>query len=145
MFTWGRSRLGAGGLKADSRVAAGWLSRFASAFSSDHDLGVWDLAPNWAPCSAGSVPLPLLLPAAHAHGLSLSLSLSNKILKKKKLAAESYILGWTIYFSNSVSPQIKTFPSGKSLPSAPLQTRSQDLRLLLSVTTTSGITASEYA
>ena len=40
--------------------------------------GSWDRAPCWAPCSAGSLllPLPLLLPPAHA------LSQINTILKK---------------------------------------------------------------
>jgi len=43
-------------------------------------LGSWDRAPHWAPCSAGSLllPLPLLLPLL----CTLSLSLTNKIFKK---------------------------------------------------------------
>ena len=46
----------------------------ASAFSSSHDLRVLGWSPRQAPCSAGSLLLPLLLIWA----LSFSLPLSNK-------------------------------------------------------------------
>ena len=39
----------------------------------------WDQVLHWAPCSAGSLPLPLLLPPS-----APTLSQINKILKKKK-------------------------------------------------------------
>ena len=49
--------------------------------------GSWDQVPHRAPCSAGSLSLPLHLPAAPP-ACSLSLSQINKILKKKLQKAE---------------------------------------------------------
>ena len=49
----------------------------ASALGSGHDLEVLDQAPCWAPCSVGSMLLPLPLPPAHALSLSCLKYLNN--------------------------------------------------------------------
>jgi len=62
----------------------------AFAFGSGHDPGVPGLSPHLAPCSAGSLLLPLTLPGLNSFSLSLSHSLSNKQnLKKKKKERKS--------------------------------------------------------
>jgi len=51
-------------------------------------LGSWDQAPHWAPCSAGSLLLPLPFPLL-VFLLSLSLcQINKKILKKKEFCSE---------------------------------------------------------
>ena len=55
-----------------------WVAQLVKCLPSAQVMipGSWDQVPHWAPCSVGSLLLPLLLPTP-SHSLSLSLFLKK--------------------------------------------------------------------